>query len=101
LVAKRLGLLLVEEVAVANTPVGDRVGDAVDDLAPRPLALGRAQRAAEVLLGNDVRGVERPRGGELDAGLEEGVAAVLEVRDTRVAPLPLDRVVGIHSRARE
>ena len=35
---------------------------------------------------------------ELDVGLEEGVAAVLEVGDARVAPLPLDRVVRIDVR---
>ena len=32
---------------------------------------------------------------ELDVGLEEGVGAVLVVRDAGVAPLPLDRVVGM------
>ena len=98
LVAERLGLLVVDEVAVADAPVGDRVGDAVDDLAQRRLPLGRAERAAEVLLGDDVRGVQRPRRRELDVGLEEGVAAVLEVRDARVAPLPLDGVVGVDVR---
>ena len=40
LVAEGLGLLLVDEVAVLGAPVGDRVGDPVDDLAQRPLALG-------------------------------------------------------------
>ncbi len=35
------------------------------------------------------------RDGELDAGLEEGVAAVLVVLDARVAALPLDGVVGV------
>ena len=38
---------------------------------------------------------------ELDVGLEEGVAAVLVVRDPRVAPLPLDGVVRVDARARE
>ena len=37
---------------------------------------------------------------ELDVGLEEGVGAVLVVRDPRLAPLPLDGVVGVHARAR-
>ena len=93
LVAERVGLLVVDEVAVLGAPVGDRVGDPVDHLAQRLLALGRAEGAAEVLLGDDVGGVQRPRDRELDVGLEEGVAAVLEVRDARVAPLPLDGVV--------
>ena len=99
LVAERGGLVVVDEVAVADAPVGDRVDDPVDDLAQRPLALGRAERAAEVLLGDDVRGVQRPGRRELDVGLEEGVAAVFEVRDARVAALPLDRVVRIDVRA--
>ena len=38
------------------------------------------------------------RRGELDVGLEEGVATVLEVRDARVAALPLDGVVRIGAR---
>jgi len=93
--------LLVDEVAVAHAPRGDRVGDAVDHLSHRPLALVGAERAAEVLLGDDVRGVLRPRDGKLDVGLVERVGAVLEVRDARLAPLPLERVVGMHPRLGE
>ena len=99
LVAERLGFALVDEVAVADAPVGDRVGDAVDDLAQRPFALGGAERAAEVLLGDDVGGVQRPGRRELDAGLEERVAAVLEVRDARIAAFPLDACRRGRSRA--
>ena len=35
--------------------------------------------------------------GELDVGLEEGVATVFEVRDARVTALPFDGVVGVGS----
>ena len=54
-----------------------------------------AEGAAEVLLGDDVRGVLRPRDRELDVGLEEGVGAVLVVLDAGVAPLPLHGVVRV------
>ena len=90
--------LVVDEVAVLDAPRGDRVDHAVDDLAQRRLALGRAEGAAEVLLGDDVGGVQRPRRRELDAELLEGDRAVLEVGDAGVAPLPGDLVVGVDAR---
>ena len=99
LVAEGGGLLRRRRSSRRCTPhVGDRVGDAVDHLAQRRLALVGAEGAAEVLLGDDVGGVLRPRDGELDVGLEEGVGAVLVVRDARVAAFPLDRVVGVDAR---
>ena len=76
LVGERRGLGVVAEVAAFEAPAGDRVDDAVDDLAQRGLTLGGAERAAEVLLGDDVGGVLRPVGGELDVGLLEGDRAV-------------------------
>jgi hypothetical protein len=51
------------EVATLATPVGDRAGDAADHLLDRVLARGRAELAAEVLLGDDVGRVLRPRRG--------------------------------------
>src|SRR5438552_11430190 len=51
--------------------------------------------AAEVLLGDDVRGVQRPADGELDLALLEGHRAVPVVRDAGVAPLPRELVVGM------
>ena len=92
---------VVGEVAALDAPRGDGVGDPVDHLAQRRLALGRAERAAEVLLGDDVGGVQRPVGGELDAELLEGDRAVLPVGDPRVAALPHDLVVGMHARRGE
>lgn len=96
LVVERIGLGLVGEVAAFDAPGGDGVGHAIDDLLERPLALGKAQRAAEVLLRHDVGGIERPVGGELDAQLLERNRAVLPVGDPRVATLPLDLVVRVN-----
>ncbi len=67
-----VGLVVVDEVAALDAPLGDGVGDAVDDLAQRRLPLGRARGAPEVLLGDDVGGVQRPGRGELDTELLEG-----------------------------
>ena len=94
-VAERLGLGGVDEVAVGDAPVGDGVGDAIGHLLERPLALGGAGGAAEVLLGHDVGGVERPADRELDAELLEGDLAGLPVRDAGVATLPLHHLVGV------
>ncbi|CAB4767894.1 unannotated protein [freshwater metagenome] len=60
------------------------------------LALGRARCAAEVLLGDDVGGVQRPAHWELDAQLLECDAAVFPVVDARVALFPRHLVVGVH-----
>src|SRR5690606_719357 len=85
------------EVAALAAPRGDGVGHPVDHLAQRALALGGAQGAPEVLLGDDVGGVHRPRRRELDAELLEGHGAVGEVGDAGVAPLPRELVVGVHA----
>jgi hypothetical protein len=81
---------LGEEVAVVAAPAGDGAGHAADHLLDRRLALVGAEPAAEVLLGDDVGGVLRPGGGELDAALLEG--GIGRVADDRVADLPLDGV---------
>ena len=72
LVAERLCLLVVDEVAVLHAPLADRVDDPVDDLAQRRLPLRGAEGPAEVLLGEDVRGVDAPGRGHLHAELLEG-----------------------------
>jgi hypothetical protein len=97
---ERVGLGVVGEVATLGAPAGDLVGHPVDDLAQRPLALGRAQGAAEVLLGHDVGGIERPGGREFDPDLLEGDGPVPEVGDARVAPVPVDHLVGMHALGR-
>src|SRR3954453_4226207 len=98
---ERLGLGLVDEVAVLAAPGRDRVDDAVGDLAQRALTLDRTELPPEVLLGHDVGGVLRPADGELDARLLERHCAVPEVADAGVPPLPQDLVVRIDVRGGE
>jgi hypothetical protein len=95
LVGEGPGLLGVVEVAVLQAPFGDGVDHPVDDLAERGLALVGPRSAPEVLLGQDVGGVQGPGGGDLDGELLEGHGAVSVVGDARVAPLPDDLVVGM------
>ena len=49
-----VGVLGAREVAAVAAPLRDRAGDTTDHLLDRPLALGRADLPAEVLLGDDV-----------------------------------------------
>ena len=55
----------------------------------------------EVLLGEDVRGVQAPRGGHLDAELLEGHRPVAVVGDPRIASLPDDLVIRVDTRLGE
>src|SRR3954453_2761309 len=87
------------EVSARASPVGDGARDAADHLLDRALARGRAQLPAEVLLGDDVRSVLRPRGRELNLGLLEG--DLVAMTDARVAQLPLDGVEGMDPGRRE
>ncbi len=89
LVAERPGVLLGLEIAVGLAPAIDGVGNARDHRAHGVFALGRAQRAAEVLLDDHVGGGLRPRLGELDAALFEEDLAV-GAANHGIAPLPLD-----------
>src|SRR3954464_15627032 len=98
---ERLGLGLVDEVAVLAAPGRDRVDDAGGDLTQRALTLDRSELSPEVLLGHDVGGVLRPADGELDPRLFEGHRAVPEVGDAGVAPLPEDLVIGVGVRSGE
>src|SRR5919199_976480 len=96
---ERVAVLGRGEVAARPAPIGDRAGDARDHLLDRALAGGRVELAAEVLLGDDVRRVLRPRARELDVRLLEGDLAA--VADPRVAQLPPDRVERMDPRTRE
>jgi hypothetical protein len=89
-------VLVGREVAVLGAPAGDRVDHAAHELPDGGLTLRRVEGSTEVLLRNDVRGVLGPRERELDVTLLEGVAALLEVRDHRVAGLPLDLVEWVN-----
>ena len=70
--AEGLGLGLVDEVGILDTPFGDGVDDAVGDLLEAGLSLVGAEGAAEVLLREDVHRVEAPVGRDFDAELLEG-----------------------------
>jgi hypothetical protein len=100
-VAKGLALLVTLEVAVLVSPGGDAIDDAIDDLLQRGLALGRAEGAAEVLLRDDVGGVERPADRKLDIRLLEDHAAIAVVADAGIAQLPFEFIVGMNSRGCE
>ena len=95
LVAERLRLVVVDEVAALAAPPGDGVGHPVGDLLERRLPLGRAEGAPEVLLGQDVGGVDAPGRGHLDPELLEGDRPGGVVGDPGVAPLPGHGVVGV------
>ena len=101
LVAVDLGLLVVFEVAVLDPPRRDGVDDPVDDLLERVLALGGAERSAEVLLGQDVGGVRAPGLGHLDVALLERDRAVAIVHDPRLTELPANLLVGVDAFGRE
>src|SRR5581483_9410411 len=90
---ERVALLVVGEVAALGAPCDRRLDDAADHLLDAGLPLGRAQPAAEVLLGDDVRRRLRPELRELDAALLE--RGPVPAGDGRVARLPLDLVEGI------
>jgi hypothetical protein len=98
---ERPGVLVGGEVAVLGAPAGDGAGDPVHHLAYRVLTLGCPQGATEVLLGDDVGGVLRPGGGELEVPLLEGGGAIAPVGDDGVPALPGELVVGVGSLGRE
>ena len=95
LVPEDLRLVLVGEVAVLDAPRGHGVDHPVGHLTQRPLTLIGVGGATEVLLGQDVGGVEAPALGHLDVQLLEGHGSVPVVRDPGVASLPHDLVVGV------
>ncbi len=101
LVVERVRLVVVDEVTALATPLGDGVDDAPGDLLERPLPLGRAQRPPEVLLGQDVGGVDTPPRRHLHPELLEGHGTGEVVGDPGVTPLPPDGVEGIGPRRRE
>ena len=87
---ERVGLVGVGEVTAFLAPGDDGVDDAADHLLHARLALRRGEAAAEVLLGDDVRGRLRPELRELDPALLE--RRPVAAWDDRVARLPFDLV---------
>src|SRR5206468_6752987 len=100
LVAERRPIARRGEVALRLAPRADRAHHAADQLPYAALALGRAERAAEVLRDDDVGRELRPGLRHLDVALlEDGLAAL--AGDDRRADLPLDRLVRIGARRDE
>ncbi len=93
LVAERVGVEVVGQVALLDAPVGDGAGDAADHLANRVLARGRVELAAEVLLSDDVGGVLRPSRRELDVVLQEH--GLVGVADQRGSDVPVDGIEDV------
>ena len=94
-----VGVGVGREVAALPSPLGDRAGDAADHLPHGVLARRGSRLPAEVLLGDDVGRVLRPRLGELDVSLLE--RDLVAVADPRVPQLPLDGIERMLSDRRE
>src|SRR5439155_957912 len=100
LVGERRPIARRGEVALRLAPLADGAHHAADQLPHAALALGRAERAAEVLGDDDVGRELRPGPRHLDVALlEDGLAAL--AGDDRRADLPLDRLVRIGARRDE
>jgi hypothetical protein len=100
LVLEDLGVSVGTEVTVflAGLRVGEH--DTVDELLEAPLACLSAHGAAEVLGGDDSRGVNAPEVGELDTALLEDDIAGLPVGLDNIAALPVHAVIGMLSGSR-
>ena len=86
-------VFVAAEIAVGLAPVADGFGDAGDQLAHAGFALGRADRAVQILRGHDVGGRHRPVFGDLDVFLLEDHVA-LGIGDLGKTEFPFDLVVG-------
>ena len=91
---KTLAIFGGSEVAVLETPVGDRADDAVDQLADAVLALIGADFAVEVLAADDIGGKLRPERGNLAVGLLEQHFPVFAF-DGGAADFPVDGVEDV------
>ena len=88
-----LTILTRLEVAVGNSPVGDRPRDAVDELLDGVLALGGLDLAVEVLADDDVRRQLAPGGRDLAGRLLEEDLPILPL-DRGRPQIPFGRVEG-------
>ena len=82
------------EVAVFETPIGDRAGHPVDQLADAVLPLLGADFAVEVFAADDVGRKLRPERGDFAIGLLEQHFAILTF-DGRRADFPTYRIKGV------
>ncbi len=106
LVQEGVGQLVLEDLRVGGrrevvevlAGLRVRLHDPVDQLLQTGLALRGADRAAEVLAGDDVDRVHRPEVGELDTTLLEVDRAVAPVGHDDVTAFPAHLVVGVHAR---
>ena len=89
LAIEALAILRRGEVAVFEAPIGDRAGDAVDQLLNTVFALGRADFAVEVFAADDVRRQLAPERRDFAVGLLEDQFAVLAF-DLGAADFPID-----------
>src|SRR5579863_1443975 len=96
--AEDLGIFVGREITVLPARLLVHGDHAVDQLLEAPLALGGADRTAEVLGGHDVGRVDRPEVRELYATLLEIDRAVPPVRHYHVPALPGDLVVRVDAR---
>ena len=92
-----LGVLGTGEVPVLTAGRHVLSDHAVNQLLETPLPLRGADRAAEVLGGDDVGGVDGPEFGEFDTTLLEVDGAVPPVGHDDIAALPGDLVVRVHA----
>ena len=90
-VAERLQIVVAREVLLLLRPVGNRVDDAADELLDAALALGRADRAAEILGNDDVGRLLRPEPRDFDVALLEDNRTLL-IADDRRAHVPFNLV---------
>src|SRR5436190_1114952 len=85
-----LAVLRAREVAVLQTPIGNRAGHAVHELPHAVFALGRADFAVEILAADDVGRQLAPERWHLAVRLLEDQFAVLAL-DLGAANFPIDR----------
>ena len=96
-VTENLGLFAIREVAILDSPLRNRVSNAVSNLLERVLTLFGAEGSTEILLSEDVGGVDAPRRRNLDTQLLECDGAVAIVRNSRITTLPDDLVIGVYT----
>ena len=97
LMVENLGVPGGGEVAVLDARRHVDADHPVDQLLEAPLTLRGADRAAEVLGGHDVGGVDRPEIGEFHTALLEVDRAVPPVGHQNVAAFPGHIVVRVHA----